>query len=74
MSKWVDVLTVFNYSPGAHNVVAVGVGGYNGCTTGGSTPLTSGSDKITLKKGANYFICGVTGHCAAGMKLAVTAN
>lgn len=65
---------VFNYSPSAHNLVVVSPGAYRSCTTGGARPLTSGSDKVTLKKGANYFICSVAGHCAAGMKIAVSAT
>jgi uncharacterized cupredoxin-like copper-binding protein len=34
----------------------------------------SGTASFDLKKGVNYFICGVPGHCAAGMKLRVVAN
>jgi hypothetical protein len=33
----------------------------------------SGNDRITLSRGTNYFICGIPGHCVAGMKMAVTA-
>ncbi|KAI3975482.1 hypothetical protein MKX01_038751 [Papaver californicum] len=33
--------------------------------------LWTGKDKFTLKKGNNYFICGIPGHCSAGMKIKV---
>lgn len=65
---------VFNYSPSVHNVVAVSAAGYKGCTTpGGSKVFKSGKDRITLRRGTNYFICSFAGHCQAGMKIAVTA-
>ncbi|ONK61343.1 uncharacterized protein A4U43_C08F28880 [Asparagus officinalis] len=68
-----DVL-VFNYSPSVHNVVAVSAAGYKSCTAPrGARALTSGRDRITLRRGTNYFICSFAGHCQAGMKIAVTA-
>lgn len=67
-----DVL-VFSYSPSVHNVVAVDAGGYNGCRGSGTT-YSSGNDHVTLGAGTTYFICSVSGHCAAGMKMAVSAN
>ncbi|WOL06591.1 basic blue protein [Canna indica] len=68
-----DVL-VFKYSPSAHNVVAVNGPGYRGCTTPrGSRVYKSGNDRITLRKGKNFFICNFVGHCQAGMKIGVTA-
>ncbi|WOL11897.1 hypothetical protein Cni_G20661 [Canna indica] len=68
-----DVL-VFNYSPSAHNVVAVSAAGYNSCSAPrGSRFLTSGKDRVTLSRGTNYFICSFTSHCQSGMKIAVTA-
>jgi hypothetical protein len=63
---------VFKYPPGAHTVVAVNAAGYNSCSGGGKT-YGSGNDRITLSRGTNYFICGIPGHCVAGMKMAVTA-
>jgi hypothetical protein len=65
---------VFNYNPSVHNLVVVGAGAYRSCSTGGSRPLTSGSDKVTLRKGVNYFICSIPGHCTSGMKIAVPAT
>uniref|UniRef100_A0A0D9W1G0 Plantacyanin n=1 Tax=Leersia perrieri TaxID=77586 RepID=A0A0D9W1G0_9ORYZ len=68
-----DVL-VFKYDSSAHNVVAVNAAGYKGCTTpGGARVYKSGSDRVTLARGANYFICNFPGHCQAGMKIAVNA-
>ncbi|KAJ6791445.1 basic blue protein [Iris pallida] len=68
-----DVL-VFNYNSAVHNVVAVSAAGYKGCSTPrGSSVLTTGKDRVTLRKGTNYFICNFAGHCQAGMKMAVTA-
>ncbi|XP_010905831.1 basic blue protein [Elaeis guineensis] len=66
---------VFNYQPGAHNVVPVSAAGYKTCKASDtSKAATTGNDKFTLKKGANYFICSLPGHCAAGMKLQVVAD
>ncbi|CAL5184668.1 unnamed protein product [Lathyrus oleraceus] len=69
-----DIL-VFNYIPLIHNVVKVNEFGYNSCVAlGGSDLHVSGADGITLTQGANYFICGVPGHCNRGQKIAVNAN
>lgn len=66
---------VFNYIPLIHNVVKVNEFGYNSCVAlGGSDLHVSGADGITLTQGANYFICGVPGHCNRGQKIAVNAN
>ncbi|KAL6909493.1 hypothetical protein ACP4OV_001774 [Aristida adscensionis] len=68
-----DVL-VFKYSPSAHNVVPVSAAGYNSCSAPGRVrALRSGNDRVTLRRGTNYFICSIPGHCQAGMKIAVTA-
>jgi hypothetical protein len=64
---------VFNYNREAHNVVAVDAGGYNSCRASGAT-YNSGSDRVTLGAGTSYFICGLSGHCGLGMKMAVNAN
>ncbi|KAL5218958.1 hypothetical protein ABZP36_019642 [Zizania latifolia] len=65
---------VFKYDSSAHNVAAVDAAGYKGCTTPrGAKVFKSGSDRVTLARGTNYFICNFPGHCQAGMKLAVTA-
>ncbi|KAK4438269.1 Chemocyanin [Sesamum alatum] len=65
---------VFNYNSGIHNVVAVNKAGYQGCTTpSGAKVYQTGNDQIKLRKGPNFFICTIPGHCQAGMKIAVTA-
>ncbi|KAL0013255.1 hypothetical protein SO802_000324 [Lithocarpus litseifolius] len=65
---------VFNYSPAAHNLVAVNKVGYNTCTTPrGSKVDKTGKDQIKLVKGQTFFICSIAGHCQSGMKVAVTA-
>ncbi|KAK7247322.1 hypothetical protein RIF29_42203 [Crotalaria pallida] len=65
---------VFNYSPGAHNVVVVNKPGYDGCKTPrGAKVYRSGKDQIKLARGQNYFICNFTGHCQSGMKIAIYA-
>lgn len=63
----------FNYDPSLHNVVAVDAGGYYGCSSSGRA-YGSGSDRITLGPGTNYFICSLNGHCGMGMKMAVNAS
>ncbi|XP_073308894.1 basic blue protein-like [Primulina huaijiensis] len=69
-----DVL-VFNYGPGAHNVVRVNRAGYSGCNApSGAKSFQSGRDQIKLAKGQNFFICSYAGHCEAGMKIAITAT
>lgn len=68
------VCAVFNYSPGAHNVVAVNKAAYDKCSTPrGAKVFRSGKDQIRLARGQNYFICNYNGHCQSGMKIAVTA-
>ncbi|EPS59878.1 hypothetical protein M569_14927, partial [Genlisea aurea] len=65
---------VFNYDPSMHNVVAVNNVGYNRCSTPYRSPVyQSGGDRVTLRKGANYFICNFPGHCQSGMKIAINA-
>ncbi|KAG6517019.1 basic blue protein-like [Zingiber officinale] len=64
---------VFKYQAGQHNVVPVSVADYRSCKASGKAAAT-GNDKFSLKKGYNYFICSLPGHCEAGMKLQVVAN
>jgi len=65
--------SVFNYGAG-HTVDEVSENDYKSCTLGNSiTSDSSGTTTIALTTtGPRYFICGIPGHCAAGMKLAVT--
>ncbi|KAF8642633.1 hypothetical protein HU200_067314 [Digitaria exilis] len=48
---------------------------YNMCTVpiSGGTRHTSGRDHIKVRKGKSFFICSTPGHCAKGMKIAITA-
>lgn len=66
---------VFNFPTGIHNVVQVPKSSYDACSTQkqiGST-LSTGPATITItSSGAHYYICGVSGHCSAGQKLAIT--
>ncbi|KQJ86406.1 mavicyanin [Brachypodium distachyon] len=67
---------VFKYSRAAHNVVEVSKADYDACS--GSSPLASfqtGNDVVPLPAaGTRYFICGVPGHCDAGMKVRVNVE
>nr|CAD1826315.1 unnamed protein product [Ananas comosus var. bracteatus] len=64
---------VFNYQTGQHTVAEVSSSDYNSCSS--SNPIstnTTGPTTITLATaGSHYYICTKTGHCSAGMKLAV---
>ncbi|CAM0875093.1 unnamed protein product [Alopecurus aequalis] len=65
---------LFKYGRGAHNVVAVDEAGYRSCRAPrGARTFSSGNDRVTLSRGANYFICTVGNHCARGMKMQVNA-
>jgi len=67
---------VFNYAKGLHTVVEVSAAEYMACTA--ANPLgsdSSGATTVALKTpGTHYFVCSITGHCGAGMKLAVTVG
>ncbi|XP_051216544.1 mavicyanin-like [Lolium perenne] len=63
---------VFDYSS-SHDVVEVSKAGYDACSASGAVATYTGG-KTTIKlttAGKRYFICGIPGHCTAGMKLAV---
>lgn len=65
----------FQYTT-AHSVLEVSEADHGACSA--SNPLRSHSDQSTTvpltKAGTRYFICGAPGHCASGMKLAVTVS
>ncbi|XP_027182448.1 mavicyanin-like [Coffea eugenioides] len=68
---------VFNYKPGAHNVIKVNGTEFKLCAAPlGAAPLTSGHDVITLAApGRKWYICGVADHCHTGpMKFAITVQ
>ena len=66
----------FQYSAAVHNVVEVSKTGYDSCN--GSSPISTfptGNDVVPLATiGTRYFICGVSGHCNAGMKVEVNVK
>ncbi|XBJ18987.1 hypothetical protein VPH35_010035 [Triticum aestivum] len=66
----------FQYPTTMHNVVEVRKAGYDACNS--SSPITTfltGNDVIPLAAiGTRYFICGVPGHCIAGMKVQVNVK
>ncbi|KAI4981803.1 hypothetical protein ZWY2020_022295 [Hordeum vulgare] len=64
---------VFNYASQAHTVTEVTKSEYDACSSNANGE-NSGATTKTLKAGANYYICTIGTHCAAGMKLAVTAG
>ncbi|XP_039062062.1 basic blue protein-like [Hibiscus syriacus] len=65
---------LFKYDQTIHNVVAVNRGGYQRCITpAGAKVHKTGKDEVKLRKGLNFFICNVTGHCESGMKIAIDA-
>ncbi|XP_074588613.1 chemocyanin-like [Curcuma longa] len=64
---------LFQYSP-LHSVAEVGESDFNACSASNSVQThTDRSTRISLTApGSRYFICGTSGHCSGGMKLAVT--
>ena len=82
-SRWVSRIRFttgdelkFQYSAAVHNVVEVSKTGYDSCN--GSSPISTfptGNDVVPLATvGTRYFICGVSGHCDAGMKVEVNVK
>ena len=66
---------VFNFATGNHDVVEVDKSGYDGCsTTNAANTIQNGPATVNLTSGTHYYICGISGHCSAGMKLAVTVG
>nr|CAB3446310.1 unnamed protein product [Digitaria exilis] len=68
-------ILLFRYDPAIHDVVEVDEAAYNTCTVpiSGGTRHTSGRDHIKVREGKSFFICSTPGHCAKGMKIAITA-
>ncbi|KAH0460299.1 hypothetical protein IEQ34_010962 [Dendrobium chrysotoxum] len=66
---------VFNYQAGFHNVVRVNRHEYETCQPNpNSKTYDSGHDELRLKRGMNYFICSVPGHCHdGGMNISINA-
>ncbi|KAM0846234.1 hypothetical protein ACQ4PT_055796 [Festuca glaucescens] len=67
---------VFTYTSKAHTVTEVSQSDYSSCS--GSNVLAnddSGATTVTLNTpGTHYYICNIPGHCAGGMKVAVTVG
>ncbi|XP_052144369.1 blue copper protein-like [Oryza glaberrima] len=66
---------VFQYNM-MHTVAEVSSADYSACSASNSIQSYSDQNtKIALTKpGTRYFICGTSGHCSGGMKLAVTVS
>ena len=69
---------MFRYVSKAHTVTEVTKSGYDTCSGSGANALSdddSGSTTVTLTTpGTHYFICNVPGHCASGMKFAISVS
>ncbi|KAI5056376.1 hypothetical protein GOP47_0028194 [Adiantum capillus-veneris] len=63
----------FNYSSAYHNVLEVTKANYESCNASSPTAQwADGADVIHLNSsGTFYYICGITGHCEEGQKVAV---
>ncbi|MCO5547680.1 hypothetical protein L7F22_001131 [Adiantum nelumboides] len=63
----------FNYSSAYHNVLEVTKVSYENCDASKPTAKwADGKDVIPLNSsGTFYYICGISGHCEAGQKVAV---
>lgn len=68
-------VAAFQYSS-AHSVLEVSEADHGACSA--SNPLRSHQGQSTTipltKAGTRYFICGAPGHCASGMKVAITVS
>ncbi|XP_072967606.1 stellacyanin-like [Typha angustifolia] len=67
---------IFKYSSSQHDVLEVTMSNYGSCTT--SNPIStdaSGNTVVALTApGTRYFICGIPGHCAGGMKVQIDVS
>ncbi|MBA0874107.1 hypothetical protein Goshw_011688 [Gossypium schwendimanii] len=67
---------VFNFLNGSHDVAKVTKANFDSCNGGNALLLLTNSPaNVTLNEtGSHYFICGFSGHCGAGQKLAVNVS
>ncbi|KAH7686674.1 Cupredoxins domain-containing protein [Dioscorea alata] len=68
---------VFNFQTGTHNVIEVAKSDYDACTSKNKigSAINTGPATVTISSaGQHFYICGVTGHCNAGQKLAITVT
>ena len=65
------MIAVFTYNKQFHNVLAVSKADYKNCdATKPTATWSTGNDSVVLNTtGHHYFLCGFTGHCAAGQKV-----
>jgi hypothetical protein len=65
------MIAVFTYNKQFHDVLAVSKADYKNCDASKPTATWStGNDSVVLNTtGHHYFLCGFTGHCAAGQKV-----
>nr|CAB3485307.1 unnamed protein product [Digitaria exilis] len=66
----------FQYAA-AHSVLEVSAADHSACSASNPLRTHEGGQSTTVpltKPGTRYFICGAAGHCAAGMKLAVSVS
>ncbi|KAM7470382.1 hypothetical protein LguiA_008565 [Lonicera macranthoides] len=70
-----DIL-VFKYEPGTHTVgIVKDKAGYDNCLLSSIVrEYKSGNDQVQLVRGDQYIICGIPGHCSAGMRIAIRAT
>lgn len=71
------IRTVFKYETPDHNVFKVmNSTAFKDCIVPApNEKLSTGKDEIALASPGNkWYICGVSGHCAAGQKLAITVQ
>ncbi|KAE8721767.1 putative Early nodulin-like protein 22 [Hibiscus syriacus] len=66
---------VFEFDDQRFDVALVNEEGFDTCTVNaGAKVLDSGSEKVQLAFGANYFIDSVSDICAGGLKMAINAT
>nr|CAB3481211.1 unnamed protein product [Digitaria exilis] len=66
---------LFNFATGSHDVVEVDKSSYGSCSISNAVnTIQTGPATVTLTSGTHYYICGIPGHCNAGMKLTVTVG
>ncbi|XP_071908679.1 uncharacterized protein [Coffea arabica] len=70
-----DVL-LFNFTTGSHDVAQVSRTSFDGCNSASPISLVrNGPANVTLNTtGEHYYICTFSGHCNAGMKLAINVS
>lgn len=70
------IIAVFKYEPGTHTVgIVKDKAGYDSCSLSSIVKeYKSGNDQVQLPKGNTYIICGIMGHCFAGMRMAITTT